>query len=338
MRPRLQQYRALLLGAAIVAAAGLSAGGGRAQSTDLLLSGTNVKDALLLDDGTLWAACAATGVAVSRGGAWQTYSPLNSSLVNPHPLRLAQFRSSVWTALYNGGLWKRDGTAWRGPLPQELDVARHSADLLSWRSTLWFTLGDRLGALHADGTFEAIHPPLPPGRGAVVTCLAADAETLYLGTNAYQIIRYDGSAWSILRFKGKLRGKRIRAISVYRGELWFGTFGGLYVYREPELRSVQPAGLAPPLVTSLAASKEALWVGTWGSGVFHYGDGRWHHGVEGRSTAGVFVNTLRISKEHVLACTTRGILQLAGEPLTTPTTAAAPVAVPASPLSSDTQR
>jgi len=282
-----------------------------AAAGSVLLPDADVRDALLTDDGTLWAACAATGVVATpmttTTGPWQTFTPLNSHLSNPHPVRLAWHESTLWTALYNDGLWRHHDGDWTGPFPNAGTAEMHCSDLIEWRTSLWFTLGDRLGLVGAAGAVETVHPPLPPGRGAVVTCLAVQGPTLLVGTNVHQILQFDGSTWSILDFKHRIRGKRIRAIVTMHGRLWFGTFGGLYEYVAPELRSVEPAGLTPPLVTSLAVTQGTLWVGTWGSGVFRRTGERWYHGDGTRSTAGLFVNRLRCTTHRVLACTTTGI-------------------------------
>ena len=273
----------------------------------VLLPSTNVKDALVAHDGRVWAACSASGVAVREGQSWKTYSPLNSSLANSHPVRLTEFNETVWASLYGSGLWEQRQQDWQGPLPREINPPFHSTDCVTWRGDLWLTLGDRLGTLDKKREYESIHPPLPPGRGAMATCLTTTAATLLVGTNVHQILQYDGRSWAIHDFKGRLRGKYIRSIATMGGDIWFGTFGGLYVYRAPELRSIQPRGLSPFLVTSIVATTKELWVGTWGKGVFRYAEGIWY-----RATRGLFVNAIRHQGNLVYACTTRGIHVLEG--------------------------
>ncbi len=286
---------------------------GTLSAQKVLLHNTNVKDALMTKDGRIWAACTASGVAVKEGDNWRTYSPLNSKLPNSHPLRLTSFRDKVWTSLYGAGLWQLKQNDWLGPQPKS-NSPTHTADCLSWRNHLWMTLGERLGTLDQNGNFEGVHPPLPPGRGAVATCLTTSDATLLVGTNVHQILQFDGRSWAIHDFKGRLRGKHIRAIAANGKEIWFGTFGGLYVYRAPELRSIQPKGLSPFLVTAIITVGKELWVGTWGKGVFRYVNGEWIRGVKGNSTRKLFINTLRNQGKNVLACTTRGIHLLATSP------------------------
>ena len=278
----------------------------------ILLANTNVKDALIAADGRLWAACAASGVAVREGKTWRTYSPLNSKLANSHPLRLLEFDDAVWTSLYSSGLWVLKESDWQGPLPKGIETPVHTADCVNWRGNLWLTLGERLGSLDSSRSFEGVHPPLPPGRGAMATCMTTTDLTLLVGTNIHQILQFDGRSWAIHDFKGRLRGKHIRSIATVGDDIWFGTFGGLYVYRAPELRSIEPRGLSPFLVTSIIATNGQLWVGTWGKGVFRQKDGKWVRGVKGNSTRGLFVNCLRHRGDLVYACTTRGIHVLAG--------------------------
>lgn len=131
------------------------------------------------------------------------------------------------------------------------------------RGRLW--VGSSTGLDVIDG--ERIrHYPLPDsnGRAPAVLSLAEDHDgRLWVGTYGDGVYRIDDAGLRHFAFSEELPAGNVRAITVDDGgTVWVGTQHGVAQMLPQGPRLLRGAGVPTGLITSLASSRGALWVGT----------------------------------------------------------------------------
>jgi len=129
---------------------------------------------------------------------------------------------------------------------------------------LWVGSSTGLDVIEQDGHIR--HYPLPDsnGRAPAVLSLAEDhAGRLWVGTYGDGVYRIDGANLRHYGFDTELPAGNIRAITVDEaGKVWLGTQHGVVAMEDDTPRLLRGPGVPTGLVTSLAASRGALWIGT----------------------------------------------------------------------------
>ncbi|MDG2526742.1 two-component regulator propeller domain-containing protein [Stenotrophomonas sp. HITSZ_GD] len=129
---------------------------------------------------------------------------------------------------------------------------------------LWVGSSTGLDVVELDGHIR--HYPLPEsnGRAPAVLSLAEDREgRLWVGTYGDGVYRIDGANLRHFGFGDNLPAGNIRAITVDEdGTVWLGTQHGVVAMARDQPRLVRTPGVPTGLITALASSRGALWIGT----------------------------------------------------------------------------
>jgi ligand-binding sensor domain-containing protein len=87
---------------------------------------------------------------------------------------------------------------------------------------------------------------------------------------------FDGNRWATYTARDGLAGARVQAIATDSlGRTWFGTDDGLGIWDGDAFVSITAAqGLPNADIRALAASDDAMWIGSWGGGLYRFADNR----------------------------------------------------------------
>lgn len=146
------------------------------------------------------------------------------------------------------------------------------------RGRLWVGSSTGLDVVDEDGGIR--HYPLPEsnGRAPAVLSLAEDRDgRLWIGTYGDGVYCIDGGKLRHYGFGDNLPAGNIRAITVDdNGTVWLGTQHGVVAMERDQPRLVRTEGVPSGLITGLASSRGALWIGTI-QGVYILRDGQVEH-------------------------------------------------------------
>jgi ligand-binding sensor domain-containing protein len=216
-------------------------------------------------------------------------------------------------------LYTRDGTLWIGTYRQGLFRLQHgriehftAADGLAdlgvrelhedSNGNLWILT---LSGIHRyrNGRLERIGRLR--GVGGFRWCAMAERSdgALFLATSD-GLLRYSQQIWSKVLPVSSQLGEPLAVYADRQDRLWLGTSQGLYV-RQADMHWRRVPGIRGSVSSVLQDSQNALWIGTWGDGMY-----RWNSGVaeHWRMTDGLpdnFVRTLYEDTEKSLWIGTR---------------------------------
>jgi ligand-binding sensor domain-containing protein len=85
---------------------------------------------------------------------------------------------------------------------------------------------------------------------------------------------YDGDTWTTYRVRDGLVSETVQAIATdSQGRTWFGTDGGLSIWNGDTFVNITAAqGLPSADIRALAAADNAMWIGSWGGGLYRFAD------------------------------------------------------------------
>jgi len=172
---------------------------------------------------------------------------------------------SIWGGA-NGGLFRLRETLVSNVTHREGLSGDYTRSVLEdRRGRLWVGSSTGLDMIGHDG--RVAHYPLPQtnGRAPAVLSLAEDRDgNLWAGTYGDGVFRIDlRGALRHYDFDANLPAGNIRAITVGEdGTVWLGTQRGVVAMGPQGPHAPKLPGLPDGLITSLASSRGALWIGT----------------------------------------------------------------------------
>ncbi len=85
---------------------------------------------------------------------------------------------------------------------------------------------------------------------------------------------FDGDTWATYTTRDGLAGEQVQAIATdSQGRTWFGTDGGLSIWNGDAFFNITAAqGLPSADIRALAAGDDAMWIGSWGGGLYRFAD------------------------------------------------------------------
>jgi ligand-binding sensor domain-containing protein len=85
---------------------------------------------------------------------------------------------------------------------------------------------------------------------------------------------FDGDTWATYTARDGLAGELVQAIATdSQGRTWFGTDGGLSIWNGDTFFNITAAqGLPSADIRTLAAVDDAMWIGSWGGGLYRFAD------------------------------------------------------------------
>ncbi|HYG05203.1 MAG TPA: two-component regulator propeller domain-containing protein [Stenotrophomonas sp.] len=132
------------------------------------------------------------------------------------------------------------------------------------RGRLWVGSSTGLDVIADDGGIRHYPLPVSNGRAPAVLSLAEDrAGNLWVGTYGDGVYRINDAGLRHYGFNAELPAGNIRAITVDdAGKVWIGSQHGVVAMEANGPRLLQGPGVPSGLITSLASSRGALWIGT----------------------------------------------------------------------------
>lgn len=252
---------------------------GRIERFPAAESGHTVSSIVQTSDGTIWLAAHAEGLRrLGTDGRFTAYTQadgLPAGLV----VCLAPGRGgSIWGATSAGGVFQVDGNRVLPP-PPGLEPIRGTAisSLLEDEAgSIWIgTNGLGLARL-AGGRLSYLRAP--EGLGDVVYALRMDqGGNLWVGTNGSGVSRLRGGSFTTYGSReGLSRDFAYTSFQDGSGTLWVGTAGGLDRLDGGRFVPATPPGERAVMIRSVTEGRDgALWVASYGSGVFRLAGGRW---------------------------------------------------------------
>ncbi len=251
---------------------------GRIEKFDPKDSGRTVAAIAQESDGTIWLATQADGLRrLGPDGTFQTYTAddgLPKGLVASVGLGR---EGALWGATSAGLFLLRHGRV--APLPAGLEPLRGgllSSVVEDAAGTLWVGTGGSGVARFAEGKVSFLGSR--DGVGDAVYALHADRDgRLWVGTNGAGVSRLrDGSFTAYTVREGLSRDFSYTTFEDRSGTLWAGTAGGLDRFDGTAFVPASVPFGRTVAVRSIAEGPDgALWIGTYGAGVWRLLDGRW---------------------------------------------------------------
>ena len=251
---------------------------GRFEKYDPGTSGRTVAGIAQSPDGTLWLATQADGLRrLSPDGAFRTYG-VGDGLPPALVASVAVGRAGeVWCATSAGLVLLRGGAV--APLPTGLEPLRTgilSSVVEDDRGTLWVGTNGSGIARFAEGRLAFLGSR--DGVGDAVYALHADRDgRLWIGTNGSGVARlHDGRFTAYTAREGLSRDFAYATFEDRHGTLWVGSAGGLDRLEGSAFVNASPPFAGTWAVRSITEGPDgALWVGTYGAGVWRRSGGRW---------------------------------------------------------------
>ena len=252
--------------------------GGKFEKLDPKDSGRAISGIAQAPDGTLWLATDGDGLRrLSPDGTFRTYTA-DDGLPRGLVAGVAVGRDgSVWGATSAGLFVLRDGKV--VPLPAGLEPLRTgvlSRVVEDARGTLWIGTSGTGIARFAEGRVSYLDER--DGVGDAIRALHADRDgRLWIGTNGAGVSRLrDGSFTAYTVREGLSRDFAYTVFEDRRGVLWAGSAGGLDRFDGKAFVKASPPWTGAVAVRSIGEGPDgALWIGTYGAGVWRQRDGRW---------------------------------------------------------------
>lgn len=204
---------------------------------------SNEVRAITVDNvGKLWVGTAA-GVAIFYEDNWEIFNTSNSGLPHNWVYAFAQDNEGVMWVGTAGGLARSDGAGWSFFDKSNSDLPDNIVLSIAVDSNNDKWIGTMSGGLTrlAAGSWTVYNENdsgLPANR---VNSIAIDGNDIkWIGTTAGGVAKFDGSNWEIFNESNSpLPYNAVYAVLVEpNGNKWFGTYGGLAVYREGGVVSV----------------------------------------------------------------------------------------------------
>lgn len=251
---------------------------GKIERFDPKASGRTVAAIAQSPDGTVWLATQADGLRrLAPDGTFTTYTSADGLPGGLVAGVAVGADGVVWVATSAGLVLLRDGRV--APLPAGLEPLR--AGLLSSvvedaRGTLWVGTNGSGLARFASGRVSFLGSR--DGVGDVVYALHVDGDgRLWIGTNGAGVSRLrDGRFTAYTAREGLARDFAYATFEDRDGTFWVGSAGGLDRLEGSSFVNASPPFERPVAVRSIAQGPDgALWIGTYGAGVWRRRDGRW---------------------------------------------------------------
>ena len=251
---------------------------GRLERFDPKASGRTVAAIAQAKDGTLWLATQADGLRrLAPDGRFTKYTP-DDGLPGGLVAGVAVGRDgAVWGATSAGLFLLREGRV--APLPPGLEPLRSgllSSVVEDDRGTLWVGTNGAGLARFAEGKVSFLGSR--DGVGDAVYALHADRDgRLWVGTNGAGVSRLrDGRFTAYTAREGLSRDFAYATFEDRDGTVWIGSAGGLDRLDGTAVVKASPPFAGPVAVRSIAQGPDgALWIGTYGAGVWRLLEGRW---------------------------------------------------------------
>ncbi len=268
-------------------------------------------------DGTLWLGAQDDGLRrLAPDGRWTTFTAkdgLPPALVTG---LVVDAEGTLWGGTAGGGLFRlRDGRLVDLPAGLEpLRSANVTTLLADDAGTLWVGTNGSGLARYAGGRVSFL--AAREGLGDVVYALRRDqAGTLWVGTNGAGVSRLrDGSFTAFSSREGLSRDFAYTAFEDHAGQLWVGTAGGLDRLEGAQFVAASPPTGRPVAVRSIAEGPDgALWVATYGAGVWRRRGGGWRGWSRRDGLASDNVRAVHVDRTgRVWAATLAGLSVLEG--------------------------
>ena len=241
-------------------------------------SGRSVAGIAQAPDGTLWLAAQGDGLRrLAPDGTFTTFDADDGLPAGLVASVCAARDGAVWGATSVGLFLLRDGRV--SPLPAGLDPLRSkilSSVVEDARGTLWVGTNGSGVARFTHGKVSFLDSR--DGVGDAVYALHPDRDgRLWVGTNGFGVSRLrDGCFTSYTSREGLSRDFAYTLFEDRGGTLWAGTGGGLDRFDGAAFVRASPPFEGSFAVRSIAEGPDgALWVGTYGAGVWRFLDGKW---------------------------------------------------------------
>ncbi|MBI4861722.1 MAG: hypothetical protein HY815_15895 [Candidatus Riflebacteria bacterium] len=246
-------------------------------SVETVLRGAAVSQVTVDSRGTVWAATKERGLARkdARAADWVYLTKVKGELPEDSLSQVILFKDKVWIGFATAGVARLDpGALTRftnaaGGLPGDEVI-----NLAVFQDTLW-VLTDGGPAKLVNDTFEAVAVTSSPAPAGQPSCLYAPGDgKIYIGTDAAEVLSFDGKAWERFDFKGRVTGRIVRCAASAAGWLWFGTFGSLNVQQlvpggKLHDETNEKAVLFPVrVITGLERTPDTLLIGSSGGGLY----------------------------------------------------------------------
>lgn len=198
------------------------------------LAGGNIRSMVEDNEGNLWIATEGDGVSRYDGESFENFTKDNTDSRLPGNFALQILKDSkgnLWFAVWGHGVCKYDGKDFAEVLTIRDGLVSDFIHSISEdkKGNLWF--GARAGVSRYDGgrfeNFTTEHGFLPDERVSAI--LEDAAGNVWIGTTVGNIYNYDAHS-RIFRPSHRMANGVISIAEGRSGDLWFGTWEGLYRY------------------------------------------------------------------------------------------------------------
>ncbi len=252
------------------------------------LTGGKKINALAEDaQGAVWIATAGVGLRCYYQGNWQSFKQTNG-LPNDSVTSVQIAAGQIWI-LAGGKLMVWNGHQFIAPPP--LPIAESVVAIATtsngelWAATTFVDqlLGGQVFRFKDGGWIEPTLPyPWPQDsiRSSIRSLLDDGAGGLWVATSGSGVFHWaTNGTWNALAREGPMTDTTVNACTRdQEGTLWFGLQGGQLFrahLRDITMLYPNPNPQQHVVLTACASRDGSVWVGTYGSGIFHYRDGSW---------------------------------------------------------------
>jgi len=222
----------------------------------------------------------AGGVEVASGGGrflqkgrdrYVALSQLSLPTGSGAMMAAARFEGEVYLGGFDSGLWRWVGDR-AEPVALELGVREAQVNALaSYDGALW--VGTEAGLLRLSRSGKGLR--VERLHEASVHDLAAGPEGLAVATSRGLLVVSEGGQVRRVDLQSGVDAGKFFAVAWQEGALWAGGMDGLYRFEEGRGEQLGAAeGYRGGWVTALLTHGDAVWVGTYSSGVYAVREGR----------------------------------------------------------------
>jgi ligand-binding sensor domain-containing protein len=140
---------------------------------------------------------------------------------------------------------------------------------------------------------------------------------------------FDGDAWATYTTRDGLASELVHAVATdSQGRTWFGTDGGLSIWNGDAFFNITAAqGLPAADIRALASAGDAMWIGSWGGGLYRFADNQLEvFNVENTGLPSDLISAVAVLRNgELLLGTERGLVRFADGAVTPVAAIAAPV-------------
>lgn len=141
-----------------------------------------------------------------------------------------------------------------------------------------------------------------------VTSLAADKDSLWIGTADAGWIRFSDRSWKQYLPEDKTL-RSVRSLLITRqGSIFIGTAAGVIQYNGKEYRRFHPEQLSKTGITRLAGDSLNLWIGTFDSGMYVFKNGVLSHFTTEDGLPDSLITDIHMVREKAFVSTPSGVV------------------------------